>query len=1242
MRNNYFTKIAFILFFYIVNFNKKMSYFKLRHLNKQAVSAAISFIMVLMIITSTTAIVIRFGIPAVENLQTKINQEEVTNSIETFDETLNDLVNDEEGEQRTISFDSSEGYFSSDTNNDKTIVTYSYEDTYDLMVTEINEDNIKIKNTGDAGTKITRIEAYKMDDGSDTCFLKGTNVLMADGSYKNIEDIKTGDIVKSYDIGNNYIVDSIVTNVHHHKSEEMTNYYLLINNDLRVTPNHRFYSNNNWVEAGNLRVGDLLFTSSLDEYKISSIQKIYDKKPSYDLTVNDEHNYFVNILDECVLVHNDQEEQSQTDTSGGKKRLYNMALKRSYIQGAQSFTPQTDYTLSRVDVYIGKNGNPGDIKLGIYDDLNEEPLEMVQITGVASGPSWVTFNLNNGVSLNSGTKYYIIVMSISGDGSNNFYEWYFSSNDIYRDHMFYTKTDKENWTPDRDRRDFAFKTYSTDESEQYTLTISVTGRGTTDPSGTNIYDSGTPVTITANPDKDFDFDHWEGDLEGSENPVTITMKSDKTITAVFTGGIEQHVLELSTDPSGSGYITIAPPPSGTPPYNYNHGTVLEITAEPWNQDWYFYHWEGDLTGSTNPAEIVMDEDKSITAVFIDEIPTQELVADFTWSPTTPRALDDTVYFEDHSIPSEGNTLQTWTWNFGDECTSTEQNPTHVYDEAGRYIVKLTVADNSPVSLNVFCEKEITVAEPSSSLQVKILSPYNGYRTDVKEIAVQTSVDSRYDVSYFLDWNRTLVGYWNFESSNSCKDNSTYSNSGNVGGGDISDEIEQVPGKLGNGSDYEGYSYYMEVPKSNSLNIEDELTIEAWVKIDTNPSTDSIILCKDDVSMTDKCPYKLSYDDGANIIFTLSDGSNIYQCSYYSGSSITGNGWHHIAATYDKKDLIIYVDGKLKNTETIGPITIDTPKTDVYIGGKPTGNYFNGKLDEVRLWKRALNLDEISNSYNVCTGEIDEEIEITHNFYNLIRGRTYKFYAHIIDKNGVEDKTHEYTIMVKSLLQNVIENMTINSFGGAGPDIGVDEEGTIDLTVFNSDVTTDCTLIFDLYDDDSADIEHFGEPKLVGRIRVMNSNSLRYKHTSTTGSYELITDSLGKIKTKSDQYMIDTEPAIRASVGFINIQIRQILAEDSLSAGGIKLDIKAMIYSHFFKERYTVHNFRLYVINNDKQIEEKWVTYLDEKYDGSDHDFILDKNIAGHYAGQYLTYSPSTTNGVKLTINHDILKFRFGN
>ena len=68
---------------------------------------------------------------------------------------------------------------------------------------------------------------------------------------------------------------------------------------------------------------------------------------------------------------------------------------------------------------------------------------------------------------------------------------------------------------------------------------------------------------------------------------------------------------------------------------------------------------------------------------------------FTYSPNNPPSkptIQDAVNFVDTSKDQDG-TIDSWSWDFGDDETSTNQNPTHQFHDKGEYTVKLTVTDN---------------------------------------------------------------------------------------------------------------------------------------------------------------------------------------------------------------------------------------------------------------------------------------------------------------------------------------------------------------------------------------------------------------------------------------------------------------------------------------------------------------------------------------------------------------------
>jgi len=104
-----------------------------------------------------------------------------------------------------------------------------------------------------------------------------------------------------------------VIDVFHHAPEEMADYYLIINDDLRVTPNHPFYVNGEWISAGELQIGDPFGDG------ISSIERVYERVPTYNFEVDIYHNYKVVWDDDEGLVHNMGADDSDSVSVAGTK-----------------------------------------------------------------------------------------------------------------------------------------------------------------------------------------------------------------------------------------------------------------------------------------------------------------------------------------------------------------------------------------------------------------------------------------------------------------------------------------------------------------------------------------------------------------------------------------------------------------------------------------------------------------------------------------------------------------------------------------------------------------------------------------------------------------------------------------------------------------------------------------------------------------------------------------------------------
>jgi len=128
----------------------------------------------------------------------------------------------------------------------------------------------------------------------------------------------------------------------------------------------------------------------------------------------------------------------------------------------------------------------------------------------------------------------------------------------------------------------------------------------TPPANAAGYVHGEAVTITLTPLDDWIFGSWSGGITSDSNPLTFTVTGNTTLRATFA----KNKVKLTTqvDPAAGGTIT---PASGS---FFSKDEVVTVTAVP-NPGWQFTGWAGALSGTTNPASLTMNTNKTVRASF---------------------------------------------------------------------------------------------------------------------------------------------------------------------------------------------------------------------------------------------------------------------------------------------------------------------------------------------------------------------------------------------------------------------------------------------------------------------------------------------------------------------------------------------------------------------------------------------------------------------------------------------------
>lgn len=149
-------------------------------------------------------------------------------------------------------------------------------------------------------------------------------------------------------------------------------------------------------------------------------------------------------------------------------------------------------------------------------------------------------------------------------------------------------------------------------------------------------------------------------------------------------------------------------------------------------------------------------------------------------------------------------------------------------------------------------------------------------------------------------------------------------------------------------DFDGVDDYVSVTNSNYPAGNTHYTLEAWIY----PRTMGV---KGIIGWG-------TYGNTDEVIALRLDNSSIV--NYWWGDDLSGNtgdisgGWHHVAVTFDGTTRTMYLDGVvLGNDNPTGTLNV-TDLTDITIGRTWTGEYFDGQIDEVRVWNEARTANQI--------------------------------------------------------------------------------------------------------------------------------------------------------------------------------------------------------------------------------------------------------------------------------------------
>ena len=214
-------------------------------------------------------------------------------------------------------------------------------------------------------------------------------------------------------------------------------------------------------------------------------------------------------------------------------------------------------------------------------------------------------------------------------------------------------------------------------------------------------------------------------------------------------------------------------------------------------------------------------------------------------------------------------------------------------------------------------------------------------------------------------NGGLLAHWSFDenSGNTTQDLSYNGNQLNTS------NASWTSGISGSALNFDGVNDFVAVTPTPSLNISlDAVSMSVWVKLDLLPSQmpDGFGPIYD----SDEDYYILYLDkNNEELRFKVKDDNGLTARPGIPQSQLILNQWIHIAAVYNGKEAMIFLNGELMDSHTTTGIGELGTNQSAELG-RNNGNYFKGSIDELRIYDRPLSYQEVIMLSSSSSSECD--------------------------------------------------------------------------------------------------------------------------------------------------------------------------------------------------------------------------------------------------------------------------------
>ena len=166
--------------------------------------------------------------------------------------------------------------------------------------------------------------------------------------------------------------------------------------------------------------------------------------------------------------------------------------------------------------------------------------------------------------------------------------------------------------------------------------------------------------------------------------------------------------------------------------------------------------------------------------------------------------------------------------------------------------------------------------------------------------------------------------------------------------------------IGGALQFDGEGDYIEIMDSNDLTIRNQITVSAWIKTDTIDKRWQAIVTKGDRSWRlqgQRSGYALEFACTGLLVPDSRWGS------LYGTIDANDGQWHHVAGVYDGQSICLYIDGRIDISKpSSGKIRIDDRRVLIGDNSQKPGRFWNGLIDDVRIYSYGLSRDEVAAIY----------------------------------------------------------------------------------------------------------------------------------------------------------------------------------------------------------------------------------------------------------------------------------------